>query len=101
MPCANRRRKVVFVASLWVLDCPPNDPDSNYPASTAAQLLIADDARDKVVALKRTLEHLTVPQQRAILNVVRDELVGGVYREVYRNGGPGKPIASAKPAGVT
>jgi hypothetical protein len=28
--------------------------------------------------LKETLEKLTVPQQRAILNEIRDTLVGGV-----------------------
>jgi hypothetical protein len=67
---------------MWYLDVPRHDPDSNYPEPSAKQILYADQARGEVAQLKATLEKLTVPQQRAILNEIRDTVVGGVYRKM-------------------
>jgi hypothetical protein len=65
---------------VWTLDFPEDDPDSNYPAPTPRQLLYAEQARRELAHLKETLQRLTVPQQRAIITAMRDELVGGVFR---------------------
>jgi hypothetical protein len=65
---------------MWYFDVPQYDPDSNYPEPSAKQFLCAEEAREELAQLKETLEKLTVPQQRAILNKIRDTLVGGVYR---------------------
>jgi hypothetical protein len=67
---------------MWYLDVPEHDPNSNYPEPSAKQLLYAEEARAALTRLKRTLERLTVPQQRAILNAIGDTLVGGVYRKM-------------------
>lgn len=67
---------------MWHLDVPQYDPDSNYPEPSAKQILYAEEAREELAQLKGTLEKLTIPQQRAILNEIRDTLVGGVYREM-------------------
>jgi len=65
---------------MWYLDVPQHDPDSNYPEPSAKHFLCADQARQHLAQLKATLERLTVPQQRAILDEIRDTLIGGVYR---------------------
>jgi hypothetical protein len=44
--------------------------------------LYSEEAREALSQLKETLEKLTVPQQRAILNEIGDTLVGGVYRKM-------------------
>ena len=49
---------------------------------SAKQLLYAEQGRDEFAQLRATVEKLTVPQQRAILNEIRDTLVGGVYRKM-------------------
>jgi hypothetical protein len=64
---------------VWTLDFPEHDPVSNYPAPTPRQLLYAEQARRDLAHLKKTLERLTVPQQRQILGEIRNELVGGVF----------------------
>jgi hypothetical protein len=84
------------VRGMWVLDFSEHDPDANCPAPSAAQVLVADHADYLVGEVKRTLEQLTVPQQRRILGKLRDELVGGVYRECYPNGGPGTSRGSRR-----
>jgi hypothetical protein len=48
--------------------------------ASAKQLLCAKQARRELAHLKRTLERLTVPQQREILGAIGNELVGGVFR---------------------
>lgn len=53
---------------MWFKDFPDHDPDSNYPEPSAKQLVYADQAKTELAALKRTLERLTVPQQRAIIS---------------------------------
>jgi hypothetical protein len=53
---------------VWFKDFPDHDPDSNYPEPSAKQLVYADQAKTELAALKRTLERLTVPQQRAIIS---------------------------------
>ncbi|MGA7094764.1 MAG: hypothetical protein WBX23_12100 [Candidatus Cybelea sp.] len=68
------------MAKMWHLDFPDRDPDSNYSEPTANQLLYAEQAHLKLEALKSTLERLTIPQQRAILGTIKNELVGGVFR---------------------
>lgn len=65
---------------MWLLDLPEHDPDSNYSEPSAKQLPYAEQARRELAHLKRTLQRLTVPQQRAILGTIKSELVGGVYR---------------------
>jgi hypothetical protein len=75
---------------MWYLDAPQHDPDSNYPRPSAKQLLYADQARSELAQLKETLKKLTVPQQRAILNKIRDTLVGGVYRKMPLHVMPGE-----------
>jgi hypothetical protein len=65
---------------MWFVDAPGYDPDTNYPKPTGKQLLYAAKARRQLALFKRTLERLTVPQQREILSKVREDLVGGVFR---------------------
>ncbi len=65
---------------MWHLDFPEHDPDSNHPKPSAKQRLYAEQAGREVDRLKRTLEKMTVPQQRSILGKIRDQLVGGVFR---------------------
>jgi hypothetical protein len=65
---------------MWLLDFPEHDPDSNYPEPLAKQLLYAEEARRELANLKGTLHRLTVPQQRAILSQIREELVDGVFQ---------------------
>ena len=67
---------------MWYLDVPLHDSDSNYPKPSAKQFIYAEEAREGLALLKATLERLTVPQQREILNEIRDTLVGGVYRKM-------------------
>lgn len=63
-------------------------PDSNYAAPTRRQK-----------ELRETLEQPTVPQQREILNKVRDELVGGVFRrEPLRFDPPASKVTALAPA---
>jgi hypothetical protein len=65
---------------MWTLDFPEQDPDSNYLEPSRKQLIYADQARSELRQLKSTLEKVTVPQERAILVTIANELVGGVYR---------------------
>jgi hypothetical protein len=62
---------------VWLLDFPEFD-SSNYPNPSAKQILYADQARRQLRKLRSTLMRLTVPQQRAILDTIANELVGGV-----------------------
>ncbi len=61
---------------MWFKDFPEHDPDSNYPAPSASQVLHEAESRRHLKGLKAALEHYTVPQQRAILA----ELSGGVFK---------------------
>jgi hypothetical protein len=63
---------------MWELDL--ND-DVVAPDPSPRQILYAEQARNELAALKRTLERLTVPQQRSIIR----EIEGKVYR---RDGTP-------------
>lgn len=69
------------LSAMWFLDFPQADPDSNYPIPSPRQLLYAEQARRELAHLKKTLERLTVPQQREILGTMGNELVGGVFRK--------------------
>jgi len=71
---ARRRRPLLEqLHAMWELDL--ND-DVSAPAPTARQILCAEQARLQLAALKRTLERLTVPQQREIIG----QITGKVYR---------------------
>ncbi|HVR45193.1 MAG TPA: hypothetical protein VMT95_00925 [Candidatus Binatia bacterium] len=88
---------------MWYLDVPQQDPDSNYPAPSMEQLMDATCARDHLQELKLTLQRLTVPQQRTILNEIRDELVGGLYRKMPLHVSPDgssceRPYTPGRPA---
>ena len=63
---------------MWHLDFPDQDPDSNYPKPSRRHLLAADQAKRDLEQLRRSLEKLTVPQQRAIIA----ELSGSVFKAV-------------------
>jgi hypothetical protein len=58
---------------MWELDL--ND-DAAAPDPSPRQILYAEQARRELAALKKTLERLTVPQQRSIIR----EIAGTVYR---------------------
>ncbi len=61
---------------MWFKDFPEHDPNSNYPAPSAKQVLYEAEAHRYLKGLKRALSHLTVPQQRAIFA----ELSGRVFK---------------------
>lgn len=65
---------------MWFLDFPEHDVDTNHPEPSARQILYAEQALRQLEQLKATLEKLTVPQQRAIIRTIAEELVGGVFR---------------------
>ena len=44
--------------SMWYLDVPQHDPDSNYPEPSAKQFLYADQTKTELRQLKTTLEKL-------------------------------------------
>ena len=64
---------------MWFKDFPEHDPDSNYPAPSAKQVLYEAEAQRYLKGLKRALGHCTVPQQRAIIA----ELSGGVFKNEW------------------
>ena len=61
---------------MWFKVFPEHDPDSNYPAPSASQVLYEAEAQRYLKALKEALMHLTVRQQRAIFA----QLSGRVYK---------------------
>ena len=61
---------------MWFRDFPEDDPDTNYPAPSASQVIQESEARRNLESLKAALKHLTVPQQRAIIA----QLSGSVYK---------------------
>lgn len=63
------------------LDFPQDDPESNYSGPSAKQLIYAEKAERHLKALRAALQRLTVPQQRAVIGKIRNELVGGVFRK--------------------
>ena len=64
---------------MWSKDFPEHDPDSNYPAPSAKQVLYEAEAQRYLKGLKRALAHCTVPQQRAIIA----ELSGGIFKNEW------------------
>ena len=57
-----QRRRRGKESHIWFKDFPEHDPDSNYPAPSAKQVLYEEEAQRYLNALKEALRHLTVPQ---------------------------------------
>lgn len=62
---------------MWMLDFPERDA-THYANPSYRQFIYFDLAQNQLLALKATLESLTIPQQRQIIG----QLAGGVYRNV-------------------
>jgi hypothetical protein len=75
---------------VWFLDFPEAEPDSDYPAPTARQILYAEQPRWELAQLKKTMERLTVPQRR--------EISGALSRGVFKIVPPARDeVVSADP----